>query len=92
MTDQLFNVLILSVVGVTGYIIREIWTKIKNTESEVCEMKAEIVKRDEVTYLVEKEISRLRTEIKKDHQHLKDLLAKTDEKLDLIYDILKDKE
>ncbi len=86
--ETIINLILTLIVGGIGYLAKDMWNKFKSMDKELCSMKAEIVKREEVNHYVEREINHLRTEIKNDYEHLKELVNGCDEKIDRIYELL----
>lgn len=75
---------------VTGLIaiIRKLWTYVEKLRDDLNILKAESMRRQEITEHVDKELTKLKLEIKDDYRQVLDSLNRVNDKLDRVYERL----
>ena len=86
--DFLLTPVITILVACLGFFLKEQWAQIKGCKIQINELKQELMKRSEIIAHVDKEINKLKLELKEDYSQVLDAVNRLDGKLDQLIQIM----
>lgn len=82
MLEYLLPPLVTVLLAVLGFFLKEQWSTLKDLAKQLSEIKRNTMDREQVVAHVEKEILKLKEEIKEDHRAVMEAVNKLDAKID----------
>lgn len=91
MMEFLVAPVVTIIIAIIGFVLKEQYYQIKECHKQLHELKAELMQRTEIVSYVEKEIGKLKVEIKEDYKEVLAVISRLDDKFDNVINIMIEK-